>query len=207
VDAGAFLVIGIVAFGLLLVVGVLVLAIRSGKRRVQELATAALTRGWEFAATTDEDFAARWPGAPFDIGRIRGYSGVVRAGRVTVFQMHYVERSFGEDEYWSYSVCAVPLPAPVPAVLVQGRLGVRPEHPPGPAQPSWERRFHVWGDPRALTDETRALVSRELRDGALRTDGDTLLVWQRTRHDVPAVDRLLALGPAVAVTLAVPPAG
>ncbi len=126
-NGSGVILLGVLGFGLVVVVGVL--SWRAQAKRREALSTFARSRGWAFDPRTS-DLPPGWSGTPFEEGRAKRIAGVVTGVLdglpVEAFDYTYVteSRHDGRSESTTHhvAVCALTLPAYLP------RLSITPEN-------------------------------------------------------------------------------
>jgi hypothetical protein len=210
---GSICVVAVGGFFVFFIV-LIVLAGRRDKQRNADLATLAAQREWSFRPD-GTGLERRFDGDPFGHGSRQTARNAVEGryeGRSFVaFDYSYVTSNGEDSTTHHFSVVALHLGLP-PHVYVP-RLQVRPQGSIGRffsnlfgtdhriGQPAFDDAFHVLTDSPELAHDvlhpglTAMLMAQP--GGALRFQGDSLLLFTTGSHSPAAIDAILAWGNAI----------
>lgn len=194
--------------------------VRNRQRR-DALMTLAAARGWSYAAS-DLTLCMRWYGKPFGQGdnpkAVNVLNGAVGTRTFTAFDYSYEthtsdSRGGRSTQVHAFSVCVVPLPAPLGAVQVEpenalerfaGAVGLMQDVQL--ESEDFNRRFRVSAtDPKLASDLLTPRTMEFLISApplAWRTEDTSLLCWRSGRLDPEWV--VVAVGVADRVVDSVP---
>lgn len=194
-------VIGVIALGLVIVVGSLLVTRHQENKRRTAMRGLAGTHGWQW---TDEDrtFTRQWEGEPFGAGRTRRATNIL-VGRyadtdIVVLDYSYVTGGGKSSTHHRYTVWAVRMRAALPRLELgpEGMLGGRVAAMFGMSDlqvgdPAFDSTYKVRSADEAfgrdlLRPELVGLLTRA-DPVELRIDGNTLLTWEQGRVDTAAI--------------------